>query len=259
MPRSVPPGHSSATPCPMSRSSALSPPCASPPRHAVVQQGWRRVLDGFVLARRDRVVGRCLSTMVLFSFFCLPIAVLMPVLAHNDLRIEHEYHRLRSAVCQFRHRSCRRRPLDRHLPRRPAARAHRPRRPRWLCGGTGCVRPVAQPRARLPRRVRPRSVLLRHGHVAGHRAPEAARRLGARPGDGPVGHGLRRHRSTRRHRGRTAQRAVRHLGRGAGRSRRGGGAGLPRQISATPDPRGVPQGRSPRSGEAWPCAGAEEP
>jgi predicted MFS family arabinose efflux permease len=25
--------------------------------------------------------------MVLFSFFCLPIAVLMPVLAHNDLRI----------------------------------------------------------------------------------------------------------------------------------------------------------------------------
>ncbi len=58
-----------------------------PPRHAVVQQGWRRVLDGFVLARRDRVVGRCLSTMVLFSFFCLPIAVLMPVLAHNDLRI----------------------------------------------------------------------------------------------------------------------------------------------------------------------------
>ena len=58
-----------------------------PPRHALVQQGWRRVLDGFVLARRDRVVGRCLSTMVLFSFFCLPIAVLMPVLAHNDLRM----------------------------------------------------------------------------------------------------------------------------------------------------------------------------
>jgi predicted MFS family arabinose efflux permease len=58
-----------------------------PARHAVIQQGWRRILDGFALARRDRVVGRCLSTMVLFSFFCLPIAVLMPVLAHNDLRI----------------------------------------------------------------------------------------------------------------------------------------------------------------------------
>jgi MFS family permease len=51
-------------------------------------KGWRRLLEGFAIARRDRVVGRCLSTMVLFSFFCLPVAVLMPVLAHNDLRIE---------------------------------------------------------------------------------------------------------------------------------------------------------------------------
>jgi predicted MFS family arabinose efflux permease len=49
--------------------------------------GWRRLLDGFAVARRDRVVGRCLTTMVLFSFFCLPIAVLMPVLAHDDLGI----------------------------------------------------------------------------------------------------------------------------------------------------------------------------
>ncbi len=47
--------------------------------------GWRRLLEGFAIARRDRVVGRCLTTMVLFSFFCLPIAILMPVLAHNDL------------------------------------------------------------------------------------------------------------------------------------------------------------------------------
>jgi predicted MFS family arabinose efflux permease len=51
-------------------------------------QGWRRLLDGFVIARRDRVIRRCLTTMVLFSFFCLPIAVLMPVVAHNDLRID---------------------------------------------------------------------------------------------------------------------------------------------------------------------------
>jgi len=50
-------------------------------------QGWRRILDGVRVARRDRVVGRCLTTMVLFSFFCLPIAVLMPVLAHNELGI----------------------------------------------------------------------------------------------------------------------------------------------------------------------------
>jgi predicted MFS family arabinose efflux permease len=53
----------------------------------VTGHGWRRLLDGFAVARRDRVVGRCLTTMVLFSFFCLPIAVLMPVLAHNDLGI----------------------------------------------------------------------------------------------------------------------------------------------------------------------------
>ena len=33
------------------------------------------------MARSDRVVGRCLVTMVGFSFFCLSIAVLMPVLA----------------------------------------------------------------------------------------------------------------------------------------------------------------------------------
>jgi len=50
-------------------------------------RGWRRMAAGLAVARRDRVVGRCLSTMVLFSFFCLPIAVLMPVLAHEDLHI----------------------------------------------------------------------------------------------------------------------------------------------------------------------------
>ncbi len=51
------------------------------------QSGWRRLVEGFAVARHDRVVGRCLGTMVVFSFFCLPIAVLMPVLAHNDLGI----------------------------------------------------------------------------------------------------------------------------------------------------------------------------
>src|SRR5688500_8025322 len=33
---------------------------------------WHRVIGGIHVARRDRVVGRCLSTMVGFSFFCLP-------------------------------------------------------------------------------------------------------------------------------------------------------------------------------------------
>ena len=58
-----------------------------PPFRGTSQRGWRRLLDGFAIARRDRVVGRCLTTMMLFSFFCLPIAILMPVLAHNDLGI----------------------------------------------------------------------------------------------------------------------------------------------------------------------------
>ncbi len=53
----------------------------------ITGHSWRRLLEGFTVARRDRVVGRCLTTMVLFSFFCLPIAVLMPVLAHDDLKI----------------------------------------------------------------------------------------------------------------------------------------------------------------------------
>jgi predicted MFS family arabinose efflux permease len=55
---------------------------------ATVEPGERRLqrlLGGVRTARADRVVGRCLATMVLFSFFCLPIAVLMPVLAHVNL------------------------------------------------------------------------------------------------------------------------------------------------------------------------------
>ncbi len=58
-----------------------------PAVHRTAGRGWRRLLEGFAVARRDRVVGRSLTTMVLFSFFCLPIAVLMPVLAHDDLGI----------------------------------------------------------------------------------------------------------------------------------------------------------------------------
>ena len=60
---------------------------------AVVEIGESRVqrlLGGIRAARRDRVVSRCLTTMVLFSFFCLPIAVLMPVLAHADLGLDED-------------------------------------------------------------------------------------------------------------------------------------------------------------------------
>jgi predicted MFS family arabinose efflux permease len=50
----------------------------------------QRLLGGIRAARRDRVVSRCLTTMVLFSFFCLPIAVLMPVLAHTNLGLDED-------------------------------------------------------------------------------------------------------------------------------------------------------------------------
>jgi MFS family permease len=50
----------------------------------------RRLLGGIRVARHDRVIARCLRTMVLFSFFCLPIAVLMPVLAHANLGLNED-------------------------------------------------------------------------------------------------------------------------------------------------------------------------
>lgn len=49
--------------------------------------GWRRMVEGFAVAREDRVVGRCLVTMVLFSFFSLPFVVQMPVLADENFGI----------------------------------------------------------------------------------------------------------------------------------------------------------------------------
>ncbi len=47
----------------------------------------RAMVEGIRFARHDRPVGRCLTTMVLFSFFCLPVAILMPVLAQSNLRL----------------------------------------------------------------------------------------------------------------------------------------------------------------------------
>lgn len=48
----------------------------------------QRIVGGVRIAREDRVVGRCLTTMVAYSFFCLPIVVLLPVLAHENLGID---------------------------------------------------------------------------------------------------------------------------------------------------------------------------
>ena len=53
-----------------------------------------RLVSGFGIARRDSVVARCLITMALFSFFCLPFVTQMPVLAHDNLGIDPELARL---------------------------------------------------------------------------------------------------------------------------------------------------------------------
>ncbi len=58
------------------------------PAPATSEARLQHLLEGFRVARDDRVVGRCLSTMVLFSFFCLPVAVLMPVVARDNLGMD---------------------------------------------------------------------------------------------------------------------------------------------------------------------------
>jgi len=55
---------------------------------AVGPRGWRRLVSGFGIARRDRIVRGCLITMTVFSFFCLPFVTQMPVLAHDNLGID---------------------------------------------------------------------------------------------------------------------------------------------------------------------------
>jgi predicted MFS family arabinose efflux permease len=49
------------------------------------EQGLRRVLGGFRVARHDGLVGRCLIMITTFSFFCLPFIGLLPVIAGQDL------------------------------------------------------------------------------------------------------------------------------------------------------------------------------
>jgi MFS family permease len=50
--------------------------------------GLRRVIEGFRVAAADRVIGRCLSTMAIFSLLALPFVVQMPVLAAENFGIE---------------------------------------------------------------------------------------------------------------------------------------------------------------------------
>ena len=50
--------------------------------------GWRRLVGGFSVARRDAVVRRCLVTMAAFAFLCLPFIGQLPTVAARNLGIE---------------------------------------------------------------------------------------------------------------------------------------------------------------------------
>lgn len=54
------------------------------------EQGLRKLVGGFVVARRDRLVRRCLLTIASISFFCLPFIGLLPVLAGRNLDLDVE-------------------------------------------------------------------------------------------------------------------------------------------------------------------------
>jgi predicted MFS family arabinose efflux permease len=51
-------------------------------------KGIARLLGGVQVAREDRVLGRCLTTMVLFSLFCLMFITQLPALANDNLDID---------------------------------------------------------------------------------------------------------------------------------------------------------------------------
>ena len=64
---------------------ARFPPVPAPPGQ---ETGLARMLAGFTVARRDRVVGRSLLVMVLFSFFCLSFVPQLAAVAGRNLDID---------------------------------------------------------------------------------------------------------------------------------------------------------------------------
>lgn len=58
------------------------------PYPPVGEQGLRRLLGGFQVARHDRLVRNCLLTMASMSFFSLPFVGLFPVIAAERLHVD---------------------------------------------------------------------------------------------------------------------------------------------------------------------------
>lgn len=65
----------------------LREPLPTPPPAVGAQRGMRRILAGFAVARHDRIIRRCLLSMVLLSFFSLPFISQMPSIAEQHLGI----------------------------------------------------------------------------------------------------------------------------------------------------------------------------
>jgi predicted MFS family arabinose efflux permease len=55
---------------------------------ATGEQGLHRILEGVRYARLDRVVGRCIVIIFVFSLLCLPFITQMPTVADDNLGIE---------------------------------------------------------------------------------------------------------------------------------------------------------------------------
>ncbi len=58
-----------------------------PPPPASGSQGLHRLLEGFHVARANRVVGQCLVVIFAFSFLCLPFITQLPKIAGDHLSI----------------------------------------------------------------------------------------------------------------------------------------------------------------------------
>jgi len=66
----------------------LSVELPAPPGDPSGEQGLRRLLSGLRVAREDRVIGRCLSVIFLYSLLSLPFIGQLPTLADRNLGIE---------------------------------------------------------------------------------------------------------------------------------------------------------------------------
>jgi predicted MFS family arabinose efflux permease len=58
-----------------------------PPPPATGGQGLHRLLEGVTAAREDKVVGKCLVTIFVFSLLCLPFITEMPKIAADNFGI----------------------------------------------------------------------------------------------------------------------------------------------------------------------------